>query len=135
MSENISADKKKRIFHTATGSILSYVWRIWTLHYKLKGKLSSTEIEFWRRTARNSRLVKLRNEGSRETMRFTQTILERMENMFISYGHFVGMEGNRWFNRIMTWSPGRTRRRPPEMKWEKEAEIENLWITGKQMHI
>ena len=95
MSENISADKKKRIFHTGTGHILSYVWEIWTLHYKLKGKLSSTEIEFWRVTARNSRLVKLRNEVSRETMQLKRTIFERMENMFISYGHFVGMEGNR----------------------------------------
>jgi len=66
--------------------------------------------------------VKLRNEVKRETMQVTQTIFEGMEIMFIWYGHFLGMEGNRWFNRIMTWSPGRRRRRPPEMKWGKEAE-------------
>jgi hypothetical protein len=29
---------------------------------KWKGKLSSTEIDFWRRVARISRMVKLRNE-------------------------------------------------------------------------
>ena len=64
--------------------------------YKLKEKLSRTETDFWRRAARISRLVKLRNEVSRETMRVTQTILERMEsNIFIWYGHFVCMEDNR----------------------------------------
>ena len=91
--------------------------------YKLKEKLSRTETDFWRRAARISRLVKLRNEVSRETMRVTQTILERMEsNIFICYGHFVCMEDNRWCNRKMTWSPGRLLRGPPEIKWGKQAE-------------
>jgi len=38
------------------------------LDYKLKKKISSTGIDFWRGAARISRLVKLRNEVSRETM-------------------------------------------------------------------
>jgi hypothetical protein len=92
------------------------------MDYKLKEILSNTETEFWRRAARISRLVKLRNEVSRETMRVTQIILERMENIFIWCGDFVCMENNRWCNRMMTWLPGRRRRGPPEIKWGKESE-------------
>jgi hypothetical protein len=62
LSENISADKKKRIFHTATRSIFTLCLGIWKMHYKLKGKLSSTENYFWIRAERNTRQVKLRNE-------------------------------------------------------------------------
>jgi hypothetical protein len=52
--------------------------KIILMDYRFQEKLSSTEIDFWRRAARISRLVKLRNEVNTETMRVTQTILERM---------------------------------------------------------
>jgi hypothetical protein len=49
------------------------------MDYKFKEKPSRTETDFWRRAARISRLVKLRNEVSRETMRVTQTIWREWE--------------------------------------------------------
>jgi hypothetical protein len=54
-SENIWAEIK-RMFHTAIGSILGYGWKIWTLEYKLKEKLSGRESDFWGRAEKNSRL-------------------------------------------------------------------------------
>jgi hypothetical protein len=49
------------------------------MEYTLNKKLLSTEIDFWR-TARTSRLVKVRNEAFREKMRVTQTTLDRMDS-------------------------------------------------------
>jgi hypothetical protein len=77
----------------------------------------STEMDFWRRVARTSRLLKLKNEAIRKKMGVTQIILERMENNMLKwYGHVVCMEVNRWSKR-MTWSPeGRRRRGRSEVK-------------------
>jgi hypothetical protein len=47
-------------------SILSYGCELWTLDYRLKKKLLSTKIDFWRRAARTSRILKARNEVTRE---------------------------------------------------------------------
>ena len=33
-------------------SILSYGYEVWTVDYRLNGKLLSTDMDFWRRAAR-----------------------------------------------------------------------------------
>lgn len=72
--------------------------------YKLRNNLLSTEIDFWRRAPRTSRLLKVRNEVIREKMGVTQTVLERMENNALKcYGHVVCMEDKRWPQQIMTF--------------------------------
>jgi len=43
-------------------SNLSYGWKTWTVHYKLKKKLLITETDFGRRDASTSGLLKVRNE-------------------------------------------------------------------------
>jgi hypothetical protein len=48
--------------------ILIYGCEIWTVDYKLKENLLNTEMNVWRRAARTSRLLKLRNEVTREKM-------------------------------------------------------------------
>jgi hypothetical protein len=122
-SKYISMNTKKRIFYTETESILNYGWEIWTLDDKLKRALLSTEIDFWRRVARTSKLLKVRN-GIRKRRRVTQTSLERLNNIMLKYyGQVVCTENKRWSKRIKTWSPeGRRRRGRPEVKWEKEVE-------------
>jgi len=86
--------------------------------------LLRTEIDFWRRAARASRLLKVRNEAIRERMRVTQTISGRLDNVMLKYyGQVIRMEDKRRPKRIKTWSPeGRRRRGRPEVKWEKEVE-------------
>jgi len=52
-------------------------------------------MDFWRRAAGTSRLLKVRNEVIREKVGIT--ILGRMENVILTwYGHTVHMEDNRW---------------------------------------
>lgn len=70
--------------------ILSWVWKIWTLEYKLKKRLFSSEMDFQRRAARTSRLLKVRNKVVRENMLVIQISCERMENYVLKwYGHVV----------------------------------------------
>jgi hypothetical protein len=47
-------------------------------------------------------------------------------NMLKWHGHIkLRMEDNRWPKRKMTWSPeGRRKRARPELKWEREVEID-----------
>jgi len=73
--------KRSKYFIQRQEAFLPCAWNIWTVHYKLKGKLSSTEKEFWRWAERNSRLVKLRNEASRETMQVTHIFGENGQHV------------------------------------------------------
>jgi hypothetical protein len=61
-SKNISLNTNKIIFYTVVESILSFGCEIWTVDYRLKEKLLSTETDFWRRAARTSRILKVRIE-------------------------------------------------------------------------
>jgi hypothetical protein len=47
-------------------SILSYGCETWTVDYRGKKKLLSTEMDFWRRAERASRILKVKNEVIRE---------------------------------------------------------------------
>jgi hypothetical protein len=50
---------------------------------------------FWRRAARISRILKVKNEVIRDGMGVTQTILEIMENNMLKwYAHVLRMEDN-----------------------------------------
>jgi hypothetical protein len=55
-------------------SILIYGCDVWAVDYGLKKKLLSIEMDFWRRDARTSRILKVRNEVIRERMGVTRTI-------------------------------------------------------------
>lgn len=50
---------KKRIFYTLVQIILTYIF---DKTYTLKKTLLSTEIDLWRRAARASKILKVRNE-------------------------------------------------------------------------
>jgi hypothetical protein len=91
--------------------------------YRLKKILLSTEMDFWRRAARTSKILKVRNDVITDNMGVTQTILEKMENNILKwYGHILRMGVNKWPKQILTWSrEGRKTRGRPEMKWKREA--------------
>jgi len=100
-----------------TESNLSYGWKTWTVDYKLKKKLLITKADFWRRDARTSGLLKVRNEVSKKSV--GNKVLKGLENSTLKwYGHVVCMEDNRWTK----GSPGGKRQGRPEVKWEKEVE-------------
>jgi len=47
-------------------SILSYSCEVWTVDYGLNGKLLSTDMAFWRRAARRSKILEVKSEVIRE---------------------------------------------------------------------
>jgi hypothetical protein len=49
-------------------SILSYGCEIWIMDYMLKTRPLSTEMDFWRRAAGISRILKVRTEVTRQRM-------------------------------------------------------------------
>jgi hypothetical protein len=79
-SKYFAVNTKKRIFFAVIESILSYSWEIWTLDYRLKKKLLGTEVEFWRKAAGTSRLLRARNGVIRDNVLITLTVLKRLEN-------------------------------------------------------
>jgi len=50
------------------------------VNYKFKKKIFCTEMVFWRRAARTSRLPKVRSEVIREKMGASQAMVGRLEN-------------------------------------------------------
>jgi len=86
-------------------SILSYSWEIWTLDYKLKKKQLGTEVEFWRKAAGTSRLLRARNEVIRDNVLITLTVLKRLENSALKWYVCVAhMEDGRQPKQTMTLS-------------------------------
>jgi len=104
-SRYFALNTKERILFAVIESILSYGWEIWTLDYKLKKKLLGTEVEFWRKAAGTSRLLRARNEVIRDNVLVTLTVLKRLENSVLKwYVCIAHMEDNRWPKEMMTWS-------------------------------
>jgi hypothetical protein len=84
---NISINTKKLLFYRVIETISSYGWEIWTLDYKLKKKLLSTEMSFWRTAVRTKSNYRING---------CNTIMERMDyKMLKQYGHVVSTKDNR----------------------------------------
>jgi hypothetical protein len=52
--------------------ILTYCYEIWTVEYRLKEKLLSIEMEFWRKAEKSSKILKVRNEIIKRRHRITK---------------------------------------------------------------
>jgi len=73
-------------------TISSYGWEIWAMDYKLKKKLLSTEMSFWRRAVRTKS-----NKESNQRINRCNTIMERMDYKILKrYGYGVHMKDNMW---------------------------------------
>ncbi|XP_030759773.1 uncharacterized protein LOC115885124 [Sitophilus oryzae] len=74
-----------------------------------------------RRSARVSKLDRVRNVEIRAKMDATQTIVDRVEQRGLKwFGHLLRMEHQRWPYRIYSWSPPRKRkRRRPRRSWNE----------------
>ena len=58
---DVTPKTKTHIYHAIVKSTITYVAETWCLKAKKAAKLNSTEIDFWRRSARISRKDKIRN--------------------------------------------------------------------------
>jgi hypothetical protein len=67
---------KPHIYHVRVKSTITYAAETWCLKAKTLAKLNSTEIDFWRRSARVSRKDKIRNSTLKQRMNVTKSLLD-----------------------------------------------------------
>ena len=63
------------MYNTTVKSIITYGCEIWPSKQKTESMLLATEVDFWRRVARLSKLERIRNETIREMMGVQNTLV------------------------------------------------------------
>ena len=88
-------------------------------------KLNTTEMDFWRRSARISRKDKIRNNIFKQKMNVTRSLLEDIKTIQLKwYGHIQRMEEGRLPKKVMKWSPPRRRKRGrPKLTCAEEIRV------------
>jgi len=91
----------------------------WCLKAKTTAKLNSTEMDFWRCSARISRKDKIRNNVIKKKMNMTRSLLEDIKTKQLQwYGHVQRMEEGRLPKEELEWRPsGRRKRGSPKLTW------------------
>jgi hypothetical protein len=86
---------------------------------KTVSKLNSTEMDFYRRSARNSRKDKIRNTIIKQKMSVVRSLLGDIKTKQLQrYGHVQRMEEGRLPKKVMKLSPpGRRKRGRPKATW------------------
>ena len=79
---------------------------VFYLKAKMIGKLNSTEMDFWRRSARISRKDNIRSIIIKQKMNVTRSLLEDIKTKQLQcYGHVQRMEEGRLPKEVMKWRP------------------------------
>lgn len=119
-NKNIINKTKTIIFKTIFQSIVLYGAETWTVNPHHNRKLIATEMDFWRRAARKSRIERIRNSEIRKIMKAEETILTTIDKKRLNwYGHLQRMPENRIPKAIMNWQPeGRRKKGRPARKWD-----------------
>ena len=78
-----------------------------------------TEMDFWRRSARISRMDKIRSTIIKRKINVTRSILDDIETKQLQwYGHVQRVEEGRLPKEVMKWRPpGRRKRGRPKLTW------------------
>jgi hypothetical protein len=79
LEQNYPSQEQKLMYQALVPNILLYGAETWTLNAQQANKLLATELDFWRRSARKSRKVKVRNITIREIKEVGKNILEVIE--------------------------------------------------------
>jgi hypothetical protein len=107
------------IYHAIVKSTITYAEETWCLKAKPQKKLNSTEMDFWRRSARISRKDKIRNNVIKKKMNGTRSLLDDITTKQLQwYGHVQRMEEGRLSKEVLEWRPsGRRKRGRPKLTW------------------
>jgi len=89
------------------------------LKAKTVAKLNSTEMDFWRRSARISRKDKIKNTIIKQKMNVTRSLLDDIKTKQLQWhGHVSRMEEGRLPKEVMKWRPPERRKRGrPKRTW------------------
>jgi hypothetical protein len=97
---------KTNIYHAVIKSTITYAAETWCLKAKTVAKLNSTEMDFWRRSARISREDKIRNNIIKQKMNVTSSLLDDIKTKQLQwYGHVQKMEERRLPIEVIKWRP------------------------------
>ena len=119
--KNINNTNKKRIGQSMVETVLTYGCEVWALREEDKRRLITVEMDYLRRSARKSKIQRVRNEDIRDMMTANETVTDRIEKRSLKwFGHLMRMDGSRWPKRIFTWNPpGRNRKGRPRRSWNE----------------
>ncbi|XP_030767708.1 uncharacterized protein LOC115891404 [Sitophilus oryzae] len=118
--KNIRPNTKVHIGRALVQSVVTYGCEVWTLKAEQKRALNALEMDYLRRSARVSKLDRVRNVEIRAKMDATQTIVDRVEQRGLMwFGHLLRMEHQRWPYRIYSWSSGKRKRGRPRRSWNE----------------
>jgi len=115
----VTRKTKTHIYHATVKSTFTYAAETWCLKAKTVAKLISTEMDFWRRSARISRKDKIRNTIIKQQMNVARSLLDDIKTKQLQWhGHSQRMEKRRLPKEVMKWSPpGRRKRGRPNLIW------------------
>jgi len=121
----VTPKTKTLIYRAIVESTITYEAETGCLKIKTVAKVNSTEMDFWRRSARISRKDKIRNNIIKQKMNVIRFILDDIKtNQPQWYGHVQRMEEGRLPKGVMKWRPtGRRKRGRPKLTWAE-------WIRG-----
>jgi hypothetical protein len=77
----VTPKTKTHICHAIVKSTITYAAETWCLKAKMVAILNSTEMGFWRRSARISRKDKIRNTIMKQTMNVAKSLLKPTNSM------------------------------------------------------
>jgi len=93
---DVTPKTKTHIYHAIVKCTITYAAETWCLKAKTIAKLNSTEMDFWRRSARISRKDKIRNIVIKKKMNVTRSLIEDIKTKQLQwYGHVQRMEEGR----------------------------------------
>jgi len=116
---DVTPKTKTHIYHAVVKSTITYAAETWCLKTKMVAKLNSTEMGFWRRSARISRKDKIRNTVIKQKMNVVRSLLDDTKTKQLQwFGHVQKMEEGRLPKEVMKWRPlGRRKRSRPKLTW------------------
>ena len=93
---DVTPKTKTHIYRAIVKSTITYAAETWCLKAKTVTKLKSTEMDFWRRSARVSRKDKIRNTIIKQKVNVTRSLLDDIKTKQLQrYGHVQRMEEGR----------------------------------------
>jgi len=113
----VTPKTKTHIYHAIVKSTITYAAETWCFKAKMVAKLNSTEMDFWRCSARLSRNDKIRNTIIKQKMNVTRSLLDHINTKQLKwYGHVQRMEEGRLPKQALKWNPpGRRKRGRPKL--------------------
>jgi len=89
----VTPKTKTHIYHAIVKSTITYVAGTWCLKAKTVATLNSTEMDFWRHSARVSRKDNIKNTTIKQKMNVIRSLLDDIISKQLQwYGHVSRME-------------------------------------------